>query len=159
MSRWLGLPHVLWALSWVICGGLIGCESAPAPEQAQVPLAPALDTPAAPATSSADMETTESGLKYKVHNPGSEKKPLPTNTVTVNYRGWLDNGEQFDAGQGITFGLNQVIPGWTEGLQLVGEGGKIELEIPSELAYGEQGVPGIPPNATLHFDVDLISIE
>lgn len=105
------------------------------------------------------MQSTGTGLKYKVHSAGSDKKPAATNTVTVNYRGWLDDGTEFDAGKGITFELNKVIPGWTEGLQLIGEGGKIELEIPANLAYGDQNIPGIPAGSTLHFDVDLIKVE
>ncbi len=75
--------------------------------------------------------------------------------MTVHYRGWLDNGKEFDGSysrnEPATFPLNRVIPGWTEGVQLVGKGGMIELEIPSELGYGPQGAGGglIPPNATL----------
>jgi FKBP-type peptidyl-prolyl cis-trans isomerase FkpA len=84
--------------------------------------------------------------------------------VTVNYKGWLDSGKVFDSsydrGEPISFPLNRVIPGWTEGMQLVGEGGMIELEIPSKLGYGERGAPGaIPPNATLHFIVELIEVK
>ena len=82
----------------------------------------------------------------------------------MNYRGWLDNGQEFDSsykrGEPITFPLNGVIPGWTEGMQLVGAGGMIELEIPSELGYGKRGSPGsIPPDATLHFIVELFEIK
>jgi FKBP-type peptidyl-prolyl cis-trans isomerase len=85
--------------------------------------------------------------------------------VQVNYHGWLDDGKVFDSsykrGEPIDFGLNQVIPGWTEGMQLVGEGGMIELLIPSKLGYGARGTPGgpIPPNATLHFLVELLDVR
>ena len=111
-----------------------------------------------------DFTATPSGLKYKVLRKGSGAKPKATDTVTVNYRGWLDNGKEFDSsskrGEPISFPLNRVIPGWTEGMQLVGKGGMIELEIPSELGYGARGAGGaIPPNADLHFIVELIDIE
>lgn len=108
---------------------------------------------------------TESGLKYRILRAGSGAKPTPQQRVVVNYHGWLFNGRVFDSsylrGMPITFGLNQVVKGWTEGLQLVGKGGMIELEVPGYLGYGLQGQPGsgIPPNATLHFVVELLDIE
>lgn len=107
---------------------------------------------------------TESGLKYRIRRKSDGPKPKATDTVTVHYRGWLDNDEEFDSsyrrGQPATFPLNGVIKGWTEGLQLVGEGGMIELEIPAELGYGAAGAGGqIPPNATLHFLVELKKIQ
>jgi FKBP-type peptidyl-prolyl cis-trans isomerase FkpA len=107
---------------------------------------------------------TKSGLQYRVLRAGNDKKPAATNTINVNYHGWLDGGKVFDSsyerGQAISFGLNQVIPGWTEGMQLVGEGGMIELIIPSNIGYGARGAPPvIPPNATLHFLVELNKIE
>lgn len=106
----------------------------------------------------------ESGLKYRILRTGTGAKPTPHQKVVVNYHGWLFNGRVFDSsyarGMPITFGLNQVIKGWTEGMQYVGKGGMIELEIPGYLGYGLQGQPGsgIPPNATLHFLVELIDI-
>jgi FKBP-type peptidyl-prolyl cis-trans isomerase len=111
-----------------------------------------------------EFTTTDSGLKYKVLRKSEAAKPSAENTVTVHYRGWLDDGTEFDSsykrGQPATFPLNRVIAGWTEGVQLVGEGGMIELEIPSKLGYGEQGAAGvIPPNATLHFIVELVKIK
>lgn len=107
---------------------------------------------------------TSSGLQYRVLRKGAGPKPKATNSVNVNYHGWLDNGKVFDSsyrrGQPISFGLNQVIPGWTEGMQLVGEGGMIELTIPSNLAYGERGAGAdVPPNSTLHFLVELIKVQ
>ena len=90
--------------------------------------------------------------------------PKVTNTVKVNYHGWLDSGKVFDSSYArstpISFPLNGVIPGWTEGMQLVGEGGMIELEVPSALGYGDNGMPRhIPGGATLHFLVELLKIE
>jgi len=107
---------------------------------------------------------TNSGLKYRVLRKGTGAMPKATNTVKVNYHGWLDSGKVFDSSydrkEPISFGLNQVIKGWTEGMQLVGTGGMIELEIPSDLGYGPRGAGGaIPPNATLHFLVELLDVK
>jgi FKBP-type peptidyl-prolyl cis-trans isomerase len=112
----------------------------------------------------AEFTETPSGLKYRILRKADGPKPSATDTVTVHYAGWLDDGSEFDSsyrrGKPTTFGLSQVVPGWTEGLQLVNQGGMIELEIPSFLGYGPQGMPGaIPPNATLHFKVELIEIQ
>jgi FKBP-type peptidyl-prolyl cis-trans isomerase len=107
---------------------------------------------------------TKSGLKYRILRKGEGKKPKSTDKVEVNYQGWLDNGKVFDSSykrkESISFGLNQVIKGWTEGMQLVGEGGMIELEIPYDLGYGTRGSPpDIPPKATLHFLVELLGVK
>jgi FKBP-type peptidyl-prolyl cis-trans isomerase FkpA len=111
-----------------------------------------------------EFETTRSGLRYRVLRRSDEKKPLAHNTVTVNYRGWLDNGREFDSsykrGEPISFPLGGVIAGWTEGMQLIGNGGMIELWIPSDLGYGAKGSPpSVPPNATLHFVVELLAVK
>ncbi len=111
-----------------------------------------------------EFTTTESGLKYRILRRGTGDKPQPQSFVTVDYAGWLDNGQEFDSSynrrESTSFNLSQVVPGWTEGLQLVSEGGMIELEIPSELGYGPMGSPGtIPPNATLHFKVELHEVR
>ena len=101
-------------------------------------------------------QQTESGLAYKVIEAGSEKKAVSDqDTVWVDYKGTLLDGTVFDENEGINFTLDRVIPGWTEGLKLVGEGGKVKLVIPGELAYGERGNRGIEPNSTLVFDVTL----
>merc|ERR1711916_381686 len=101
--------------------------------------------------------TTDSGLQYRVITEGTGEQPKPTDKVTVNYRGTLIDGTEFDSsysrGQPATFGVTQVIPGWTEALQLMSEGSKWELYIPSDLAYGETGAPpSIEPNSTLIFE-------
>lgn len=111
-----------------------------------------------------EFTTTESGLKYRILRRGSGELPRPQSFVTVDYEGWLDSGAEFDSSynrrEPTKFNLQNVIPGWTEGLQLVSEGGMIELEIPSELGYGAAGMPGsIAPNATLHFKVELHDVR
>ena len=111
-----------------------------------------------------DFLETESGLRYRVLRTSDGNKPTASNSVTVNYRGWLDSGREFDSsykrGEPISFPLGGVIPGWTEGMQLVGEGGMIELWIPSRLGYGTAGSPpSVPPNATLHFIVELLNVK
>lgn len=106
-----------------------------------------------------DVVTTPSGLEYQVLQPGTGATPKATDTVTVNYRGSLISGSEFDSGEGISFPLNGVIPGWTEGLQLMKEGAKYRFFIPPELAYGERGAGRvIPPNAALIFDVELVKV-
>ena len=110
------------------------------------------------------VKTAPSGLQYKVIKPGTGKKPQATDTVTVNYRGTLADGTEFDSsyrrGKPATFPVSGVIPGWTEALQLMEEGAKWQIVIPSKLAYGEQGAgQAIGPNATLLFEVELISIQ
>lgn len=107
---------------------------------------------------------TASGLRYIIEKEGTGKMPLATDQVTVHYTGYLLNGTKFDSsvdrGQPATFGLNQVIKGWTEGLQLMKEGGKTKFIIPSELGYGANGYPPvIPPNSWLVFDVELIKVN
>lgn len=107
------------------------------------------------------VKTTASGLQYKVITEGSGKSPTATDTVMVNYEGKLIDGTVFDSsyerGEPIEFPLNQVIPGWTEGLQLMKPGAKYEFYIPSDLAYGEVGNPEIEPNSVLIFTVELLS--
>lgn len=113
----------------------------------------------------ADVKVTESGLQYKVITMGTGDKPSATSKVTVKYTGKLIDGTVFDStdnngGDPISFGLNQVIKGWTEGLQLMPTGSKFIFYIPSELAYGDQGAGGvIPGGATLIFEIELLSFE
>jgi len=109
------------------------------------------------------VKTTESGLQYEVVKEGSGPHPTKTDTVKVDYTGTKIDGTKFDSsvdrGQPATFPLGNVIPGWTEGLQLMTPGSSYKFYIPAKLAYGEHGPPTIGPNATLIFDVKLISIE
>ena len=109
------------------------------------------------------VQTTSSGLQYQILRNGSGKKPSATDKVKVHYTGKLLSGDVFDSsvarGEPASFGLNQVIRGWTEGLQLMPIGAQYRFFIPAKLAYGESGSPGaIPPNATLIFDVELLDI-
>ena len=101
-------------------------------------------------------QKTESGLAYQIIEPGSDKKPVSDqDTVWVDYKGTLLDGTVFDQNEDMNFTLNRVIKGWGEGLKLIGEGGKVKLVIPGDLAYGEYGTRGIAPNSTLVFDVTL----
>jgi FKBP-type peptidyl-prolyl cis-trans isomerase FklB len=107
--------------------------------------------------------TTESGLQYKILKKGTGASPKPTDTVKCNYKGTTIDGEEFDSsykrGEAATFALNRVIKGWTEGLQLMKEGGKWEFFVPPELAYGERGAgQNIGPNEVLIFEVELLEI-
>jgi FKBP-type peptidyl-prolyl cis-trans isomerase len=107
--------------------------------------------------------TTESGLQYKILEKGTGGSPRPTDTVKCHYKGTTIEGKEFDSSYGreepATFALNRVIKGWTEGLQLMKEGGKWQFFVPSELAYGERGAgQNIGPNEVLVFDVELIEI-
>jgi len=109
------------------------------------------------------VKTLSSGLQYKILTDGSGKMPKPTDTVTVNYKGTLINGTEFDSsykrGTPATLQLDKVIRGWSEALPMMKEGAKWQLFIPPQLAYGERGAGNIPPNSTLIFDVELISVK
>jgi FKBP-type peptidyl-prolyl cis-trans isomerase len=110
-----------------------------------------------------DAAKTASGLATKVIAPGTgTTHPAPSDTVKVNYTGWTTDGKMFDSsltrGQPTSFGVTQVIPGWTEGLQLMVAGEKRRMWIPANIAYGARGMPGIPPNSPLTFDVELLDI-
>ncbi|MGN1211610.1 MAG: FKBP-type peptidyl-prolyl cis-trans isomerase [Candidatus Cryptobacteroides sp.] len=105
---------------------------------------------------------TESGLQYRIIEPGNDVKAGPADTVFVHYTGTLIDGTEFDASdkekEPVRMLLNRVIKGWTEGLQLVGEGGHIELYVPAELGYGQRNMGKIEPNSTLIFDVEVVKV-
>jgi FKBP-type peptidyl-prolyl cis-trans isomerase len=111
----------------------------------------------------AGVVSLNSGLAYEVVTPGAGAFPKPTDTVKVHYTGTLIDGTVFDSSvqrnAPAEFALDQVIPGWTEGLQKINVGGKIKLYVPPHLAYGDDGRPGIPPASTLVFEVELLEIK
>ena len=150
---------------------LLGCTKPteppgekPADKPADKP-APAAPAPQADTAPKSEMITTASGLKYQVMKRGTGTvSPKATDTVNVHYHGTLLDGTVFDSsvqrGQPISFPLNGVIPGWTEGLQLMKVGDKFKFEIPPNLAYGANSPsPKIPPNSTLVFEVELLGIQ
>ncbi len=110
-----------------------------------------------------EVTVTESGLQYEVLTAAEGEKPAATDTVTVHYHGTLTDGTVFDSsvdrGETISFPLNRVIPGWTEGLQYMSKGSKYKFYIPSELAYGERAAGKIPPNSALIFEVELFDFN
>ena len=112
-----------------------------------------------------NVKTTASGLQYEVLQEGTGAKPKATDIVAVQYEGKTIDGKVFDSsakhgGEPVVFPLNQVIPGWTEGVQLMNEGAKYRFYIPAKLAYGEQGAPGaIEPNSVLIFDIELVKVN
>lgn len=110
----------------------------------------------------AGVKKTSSGLLYKIEKEGTGAFPQSTDTVVVNYAGTLTDGTEFDSSykrkEPLSIRLDSVIPGWTEGLQLIKKGGKIKMVLPPDLAYGEDGIPD-HPNATLIFDVELLDIK
>jgi len=142
---------------------------ATAPDQSDVPViftdsaGLMVDTGPIDANAPALFMTTDTGLRYRILRDSAGTKPIATDSVTVDYRGWLDDATVFDESypnaNPATFSLTQVIAGWTEGLQLVGEGGMIELWIPPDLGYGSAGQGNIPPNARLHFIIELIQVN
>ena len=139
----------------VILFALTGCSAPPSDDVKQIPAPP--DVAAAPA----DAAWTSTNIASKVIVPGKgTRHPRPNSTVTVHYTGWTTNGKMFDSsvarGEPTTFSLDGVIPGWTEGVQMMVEGEKRRFWIPARLAY--EGVPG-KPQGTLVFDIELIRID
>jgi FKBP-type peptidyl-prolyl cis-trans isomerase FkpA len=101
----------------------------------------------------------ERGFYYSIQKPGSGAKPTICSNVTVNYKGTLTNGESFDSGNDISFGLNQLVLGWQVGIPLVAPGGSVTLYLPPSLAYGSQEQSGIPANSILVFEIDLVKVS
>ena len=151
------LPYA-WSL--VMLAGVAACTPPSSPP------APAAATPAPNmgALTGTAKTTTASGIVFESVQNGSGPSPKATDTVTVHYRGTFPDGREFDSsykrGQPTSFPLNRVIPCWTEAVQLMKVGGKARITCPPQLAYGERGAGGvIPPNATLMFDIELVSIQ
>lgn len=141
---------------------LAGCTP-PSSPPAQRPAANAPAVPNLGALTGTARVTTTSGIVFESLQAGSGATPKATDTVTVHYRGTFPDGREFDSshrrGQPTSFPLNRVIPCWTEAVQLMRPGGKARITCPPGLAYGERGAAGvIPPNATLIFEIELISI-
>lgn len=149
-------------LAAAIC--LLGCNQATEPA-GDKPADKATPGGQADSSQKKEMQTTASGLKYQVLKQGTgTASPKATDTVKVHYHGTLLDGTVFDSsverGEPISFPLNGVIPGWTEGLQLMKVGDKFKFEIPPNLAYGANSPsPKIPPNSTLVFEVELLGIQ
>ena len=149
------------ACSLLSLAAMTACVAAPAPTSTTVAQAATSSTPTLAA--SGTKTTLPSGVVFESLAAGSGASPQATDTVKVNYRGTLPDGREFDSsykrGQPISFPLNRVIPCWTQGVQLMKPGGKARLTCPPQTAYGERGAGGvIPPNATLIFEIELISI-
>ena len=153
------MKHLFPLLCSVTAFGLVACDSKTAPAAGETKPAASADA------AKSDMTTTESGLKYKVLTKGTGTvHPKAKDTVTVHYHGTLLDGTVFDSSvqknRPATFPLNGVIPGWTEGVQLMVVGDKFKFEIPSKLAYGATSPsPLIPANSTLVFEVELLEIK
>lgn len=153
------------ALALALTSTLTACAQGSKPEEpAAKAAAPAAAAPAVAAKETGKVTTTASGLQYEVLTEGTGAKPTATDNVTVHYKGTLTDGSVFDSsydrGQPATFPLNRVIPGWTEGVQLMPVGSKFKFTIPPNLGYGAAGAGGkIPPNSTLIFEVELIKIN
>lgn len=146
---------------------LIGCMSRPpAPRNSEIAKPPEhqqFEPGERDADAPQEFTKTESGLQYRILRKSDGPKPQAYSNVTCHYKGWLNNGtvfdESYERGTPVSFSLTNVIKGWTEGVQLVGEGGMIELKIPYQLGYGEKGSDPIPPMAELNFIVELIKIN
>ena len=157
------IPRILVTTAAALC--LVGCNKPTQPGGENKTGASAPGNTAATTAQTSEMKTTASGLKYQVLKQGTGTvSPKATDTVNVHYHGTLLNGTVFDSsvqrGEPISFPLNGVIPGWTEGLQLMKVGDKFKFEIPPNLAYGPNSPsPKIPPNSTLVFEVELLGIQ
>ena len=157
-----------WYCVELVCLTILGCSSLPSSEARHKKPELTAKKAAGPGPKDADAPTkftqTHSGLRYRILRKSTDHQPSSWDTVVCHYRGWLDDGTEFDSSykrsQPTTFPLQGVIAAWTEGVQLIGEGGMIELEVPSDLGYGANGPPPtIPPNARLHFIIELVKVK
>jgi FKBP-type peptidyl-prolyl cis-trans isomerase FkpA len=161
------LAGVLVAVWWWTTSHSASPNDAPKPAATSNAPTGSSDNPAPEPAKGADplagLVTLPSGLRYQIENPGTGDHPRATDNVKVNYTGVLMDGTKFDSsadhGGPATFPLNGVIPGWTEGMQLIGKGGKIRLVVPANLAYGDRSTGGIPAGSTLLFEIELLDIN
>jgi hypothetical protein len=176
MIRFAFFSPVLISCLTFALAGCVGDDGATSPTVKPADPATVGGTPAAPAPPTGSVnpgalapatvgtvQTTYSGLKYEVLRAGTGARPSSYNRVKVHYHGYLPDGTVFDSsvqrGQPATFGLNQVIAGWREGIPLMQEGAKYRFTVPPHLAYGQRGMPPkIGPNQTLMFDVELFQV-
>jgi FKBP-type peptidyl-prolyl cis-trans isomerase FkpA len=156
------MRFVNFAFSVLGAASLVACTPPSSPPAARAPAA-ASSVPNIGALTGTAKVTTASGIVFESVQNGSGPSPKPTDTVKVHYRGTFPDGREFDSsysrGQPTSFPLNRVIPCWTEAVQMMKPGGKARITCPPGLAYGERGAgSAVPPNATLVFDIELISI-
>ena len=152
-----------WAIAFVL---LVGCaaEKPPAPAPPEPPDTIRIEPGAADADAPQEYTTTDSGLKYRILRKSDGKKPTEDSVIRFHYRGTLPDGTIFDSSYG-KFGhaaqlpIKQLVKGFIEGMQLIGEGGMIEMTLPPELGYGPEIVGQIPANSTLHFIAELIEVK
>ncbi len=146
--------HIKYILSLLLIVAMAFSSCKKDPSQAAIDEADILDYVEA---NELEGQFTPSGLYYIIYEPGGVVHPTVTSTITVDYHGYLLNGETFDQDTDVTFSLVNLISGWQEGLQLIGAGGEIKLIIPSGLAYGSGSRQGIPANSVLVFDLTLVT--
>jgi FKBP-type peptidyl-prolyl cis-trans isomerase FkpA len=173
---------------WLCLIGVLGCAGSTGNENDPAPIARAPALPGEESSSHGDTPTKEvplpelpagagridddapaelartpSGLYYRILRKSDGRKPGKSDRVTVHYKGWLDNGTQFDSSydrnEPITMRVDEFVEGWIEGLQLVGVGSMLELEVPAKLGYRDRPRPKIPANSTLHFVLELIEVH
>jgi len=144
--------------------GLSGCSGWGTAATAEPPSAEVVKTEVSAQDAPGPFITTNTGLKYRILKDSDGRKPRSTDSVLVHYQGWLDDGTVFDTtyktNKPARFPVSGVVPGFGEGLQKIGVGGTIELDIPARLGYGARGAGDkVPPNATLHFRVELLDVQ
>jgi FKBP-type peptidyl-prolyl cis-trans isomerase len=154
-----GFLVVIWASLAVSCQQADDSACNPAPVTMQAPQAEVTVLKQYIDTNKIAATADNRGFYYTIQSPGSGTKPTVCSTVTVNYVGKLTNGNTFDSGNGVSFGLNQLIVGWQEGIPLVAPGGSITLYLPPTLAYGSAAQNGIPANSILIFTIDLVRVN